>query len=72
MPVSGLLGRAGRDESGLVAEGNRVHAIAQTKLREDIADACSHRGFAEKENPRDLNVRKPARDEFQDFDLTLG
>jgi hypothetical protein len=36
----------------LVAEGNRVHAIAQTKLREDVADVRSHRGFAEEENPR--------------------
>jgi hypothetical protein len=56
----------------LVAEGNRLHAIAQTKLREDVADVRSHRGFAEEENPRDLNPRKPAGDEFQDFDLTLG
>src|SRR4029450_10453244 len=63
---------AGTHEPGLVGQDDRLHAVAELQLAEDARDVTLDGRFAQKQPVGKLGVRKPLREELQDFQLALG
>jgi hypothetical protein len=60
---------------GLIAEhaaGDRLCAIAETKLAQDVADVCLDRFAAEHEAVRDLLVGEACCEEAENLELAAG
>src|SRR5439155_24817599 len=53
------------DEARLVREDDRLHAVAQLELHQQVRHMRLHRRLADEELLRDLRVREPARDQLQ-------
>jgi signal transduction histidine kinase len=62
---------SGNDESGLVGEHDRLHAVAQAELGQDARDVRLDRVLGEDQLGCDLGVGEPARDKAKDLDLAL-
>src|SRR6266508_3912363 len=54
---------AGANDAGLVGEDDRLHAVAQVELAEDVRDVRLDGVLGDDELPRDLGIRESARDE---------
>jgi hydrogenase maturation protein HypF len=62
----------GVEEPGLVGEHDRLHAVAEAELGEDVRDVRLHGRLADEELAADLVVREAARDQAEDVELALG
>ena len=60
------------DETGLVGEDDRLHAVAQVELLEDASDVGLHGSVADDELGGDLGVGEAARDQGEDLELAAG
>src|SRR5918992_2431669 len=70
-PPSELLA-AGLDQSGLVGEQDRLHAVAELELRQECRDVRLDGRFADDVLGGDLGVRQAAGDEQERFALACG
>ena len=74
-PIGGLRpgeSAARLDEARFVREHDRLDAIAQSELREDVGKVGAHRRVGDEEGARDLGVRQTARDQREHLELSLG
>jgi hypothetical protein len=62
----------GAYQPGLVREHDRLNAIPEAKLREDVRDVGADSRLADEESRRDLGVGEAARDQRQHLELALG
>ena len=60
---SGLAAR--HDEAGLVGGHHGLRPIADVQLHQDVPDVSLDGRLADREVPRDLGIREPARDQAQ-------
>src|SRR5437899_3667187 len=58
------------DETGLVGEDHRLHAVAQVELLEDASDVGFYGSIADDELGGDLGVREAAREPLEHLELT--
>src|SRR6187551_3093651 len=65
--VNSLRMRVRFEETGLVGEDDRLDAVAQAELLEDVRDVRLHRRVADEELLADLGVRKAVRDQAKDL-----
>ena len=63
------LTRLGPDQAALVAEDDRLHAVAEPELPEDVPDVGLDGRLLDHERRSDLTVREPARDQLEDVAL---
>src|SRR6185312_7976044 len=64
--------RVGCEEVGLVGEHDRLDAVTQAQLLEDVRDVRLDRGVADVELLADLRVGQAARDQAQHVQFTIG
>jgi hypothetical protein len=62
----------GLDESRLVGEHHRLHAVAKVELLQDVRDVGLHGRVADVELLSDLGVRESACDQAEDVSFPLG
>ena len=60
------------EKTGLVCEHDRLHAVTQVELLEDVRDVGLHRRLADVELAADLGVRLAAGDQPEHVHLALG
>src|SRR4051812_15568748 len=66
-PLTTHLASAGRDEARFVRVDDRLHAVAEVELHQDVGDVRPDGGGADHERLGDLRVRQPASEQLQDF-----
>ena len=59
------------EDARLVREHDRLDAVAELELLEDVRDVRLHGGLADEELPADLGVREPAGDQAEHLELAL-
>src|SRR5258706_4824679 len=65
-------GPCGLPESHIARTQNRLGAVGDLQLAQDIADVVAHRFGAQHQPRRDVGIRRSLRDQREDFALALA